>query len=545
MLGSGGTTAKQQAAEFLRVASQFQLGDLATEASHPKTWGLAEWAHKDLSKAVAVLHEVDLDALRKTREYLPGILALHHSIHETLKQGGRIYLCGCGATGRLSLSLEFLWRIHYSHTFPLGAHSEDRVRAFMAGGDTALVHALEGFEDYPDFGKRQLLEMGFQDGDLLISCTEGGETPFVIGATLAAARAKGPSPYFLYCNPDDLLREKVERSRQVLDHSGIKKINLFVGPMALAGSTRMQASTILMMAVGLALFSTDTASIGETLESFILHVEQLPLEKLVPFIEREAGIYQNGEHIVYHAEDYAITVFTDTAERAPTFSLPSFENQNGEVKNHSLSYVAIDSTHSAQDSWQKLLGRGARPLNWGVEFPKSNESYLWGFDFSRHAVDYRTQNIPGTHHHFYVQALDREMEWRLGDREVKFPLFQSTLKKSALVSAEKTGVLLRREELFHHLQLKMLLNIHSTLVMGRMDRYRQNFMTWVRPSNGKLVDRAARYVKWLLQEDGIKDISYEEIVTELFNQYEKLAAQQSVVISTYRALLKNGPRAVE
>ena len=41
--------------------------------------------------------------------------------------------------------------------------------------------------------------------------------------------------------------------------------------------------------------------------------------------------------------------------------------------------------------------------------------------------------------------------------------------------------------------LKMLLNQHSTLVMGRLGRYESNIMTWVSPNNGKLVDRAARY----------------------------------------------------
>ena len=46
----------------------------------------------------------------------------------------------------------------------------------MAGGDVALVHSLEGFEDFPDFGARHLVELGFGPNDLLIGSTEGGET---------------------------------------------------------------------------------------------------------------------------------------------------------------------------------------------------------------------------------------------------------------------------------------------------------------------------------------------------------------------------------
>lgn len=51
--------------------------------------------------------------------------------------------------------------------------------------------------------------------------------------------------------------------------------------------------------------------------------------------------------------------------------------------------------------------------------------------------------------------------------------------------------------LSHHSLLKILLNNLSTLIMGRMDRYQSNIMTYVRPTNYKLIDRSARYVMML------------------------------------------------
>ena len=51
----------------------------------------------------------------------------------------------------------------------------------------------------------------------------------------------------------EILLEVADRSRRVIEHEKIRKLNLTVGPMAISGSTRMQASTILMSAVGLAL----------------------------------------------------------------------------------------------------------------------------------------------------------------------------------------------------------------------------------------------------------------------------------------------------
>ena len=43
----------------------------------------------------------------------------------------------------------------------------------MAGGDAALVRSIERFEDYPEYGARQLRELGFRDGDLMVATTRG------------------------------------------------------------------------------------------------------------------------------------------------------------------------------------------------------------------------------------------------------------------------------------------------------------------------------------------------------------------------------------
>jgi N-acetylmuramic acid 6-phosphate etherase len=126
---------------------------------------------------------------------------------ETLQSGHRVILCGCGATGRLSLVLDSIWKARAKGQSRKSEQrlDPDSVTAFMAGGDIALVRAVENFEDIPEFGARQLHELDFHDSDLLVSTTEGGETPFVIGATEEAARMSKRKPWFLYCNPDAAL----------------------------------------------------------------------------------------------------------------------------------------------------------------------------------------------------------------------------------------------------------------------------------------------------------------------------------------------------
>ena len=203
---------RQGAEEFLKICEQFKLGSLPTESPNPRSMHLSDEAKTDVSRAIATIKGIDYDVFLKVREVLPQIKFLQEKVEATLKAGNNIFLCGCGATGRLSLALETIWR----HKYDNHPEYQNRIFSFMAGGDVALIHAVEKFEDFPEFGERQLMELGFKEGDLLISTTEGGETPFVIGATEAASKKSSNSPFFLYCNPDDILKVTALRSKNVL-----------------------------------------------------------------------------------------------------------------------------------------------------------------------------------------------------------------------------------------------------------------------------------------------------------------------------------------
>src|SRR5664279_1828982 len=215
-----------KAEKFLSVSSQYKLGKLITESSHPYTRDLSSLSLNDTGEAIQKLKELDNAVLKVFSEKITQIIYLKDKIRDTLNDGNDIYFCGCGATGRLSLTIETLWRQVHK-----GKILENKVFSFMSGGDVALIRSIENFEDFPAYGARQLVESGFKDGDLLIATTEGGETPFVIGATENSKR----KPFFLYCNPDDILSDVAERSKRVIQNTNIEKINLTVGPMAVTG----------------------------------------------------------------------------------------------------------------------------------------------------------------------------------------------------------------------------------------------------------------------------------------------------------------------
>ena len=86
-----------------------------------------------------------------------------------------------------------------------------------------------------------------------------------------------------------------------------------------------------------------------------------------------------------------------------------------------------------------------------------------------------------------------------------------------------------------HLLLKMLLNTHSTLLMGRLGRYHGNVMTWVRPSNNKLIDRAVRYVSFLLGVDAER-FTYAELVEACLEEFAKLGPDEPVVLRVVERL---------
>lgn len=502
-----GSTAKARA--YLQDAHLYRLGVLPTEQPHPLTHQLSLWARSDLPRAVSVLKRIDIAALNSLIPRAAEIDIMARRIRDTLAAGKRIYLCGCGATGRLSLSLEFLWRRQHAGC--------DQVRSFMAGGDVALVHALEGFEDHPGYGARHLQEMGFADGDLLISCTEGGETPYVIGATEQAAAMSTNKPFFLYCNRDDLLAPNIQRFRRVHENPDIEKICLDVGPMALSGSTRMQASTVLQLAVGAALLHGDEPA-ADLVTGFASRVRETEFSFLPDYIQAEAGIYAGGNHVTYRVKDYGITVLTDTTERAPTFSLIPFDQLRERQEGYSLCYVALDEATNHQDAWQQLLQHAPRPLNWPEVDSRTSSHHLYGFDFSVHAVSRRRQQISDREHHDFAISRNRDgIDLSLGRLAHQIPV-------------DGLG------ELLEHLLLKQVLNIHSTLVMGRLGRYQNNIMTWVSPTNGKLIDRATRYVQHLLASAGHRDPGYDRIIHELFAEMDESPPGESVVLRTYRAL---------
>lgn len=461
--------------EFIKYRKEFSLGFLTTESFHPLSQNLSIDAQNNLGIALETLQNIDRQALQKLKTYSQNIFNLQRKCQKTILNKSKVFLSGCGATGRLALSMEKLYREKFQ---------TDQVIGFMAGGDMALIKSVERFEDNFDYGHRQLKELGFCDGDLLLAITEGGETSFVIGTAEFAAIHSMVKPTFVYCNPDEEL-SKISRSQKVLNNEAIEKLNLTIGPMAISGSTRMQATTTQMIAVGFALLYNHPSQedFNQEFFAFIDHLLELDYSKLEKYILSESAIYQAGGILHYQSNEHiALAILTDTTERSPTFNLKAFETKDD--PDYSLCYLSVGKGDDDARAWEELLGRSPRALDWQELAGMVNLDKVHQFDISQ-AARYRRQKLNSNIHDFEILDENNSLVFHLGEHKDKFELANSEL-------------------FYKHLALKLLLNTHSTLVMGRLGRYIGNMMSYVRASNMKLIDRAIRYIEKLLEQKGIQ-----------------------------------------
>jgi N-acetylmuramic acid 6-phosphate etherase len=488
----------------------FKLGNIPTETPNPKTIGLAELAQSDLKSAIKVLVDIDCNALNILLDYTKNCLPIQQQIKLVLDNNGRIFIAGCGATGRLALILENLWRDEAPKEL------SNRIIGFIAGGDTALVKSIEGFEDHPHYAHMQIKELGFTSNDLMIGVTEGGETPFVLAAVEYAINHSSYKPWLLYCNPEESL-SNIHRSYSLIKSKEVNNLCLFVGNMALTGSTRMQATTVQTLALGVSILSyIYPIYLIEEIKNLIKAIQQVSHQDLLEIIKDEATIYKNNDLITYEtSRKLGLSVLTDTTERSPTFNTAPFENNQDKNPIPSLCFLSIKDIKSPKKAWDYILGHSPRTIEWVNSIKETGYTRLVGYDISSNAYQNRKELFPNNHHYLFKIIYSSEnnyLSFKSQSNQIKIDV--SSLSPLTL-----------------QVLLKCILNIHSTLVMALLKKFQSNIMTYVFPGNNKLIDRATRYTMHILKQEGIQ-YSYDEVAKALYLAGEKSTLNGSIVLDT-------------
>ncbi len=153
---------------------------MSTEDIHPRFVDLDLWATGD---AVAALYDAQAEALAAVRPALPAIAAAVDSAKARLQRGGRLIYVGAGTSGRLGA-------LDGAELGPTFDWPEQRALALVAGGDAALLHAIEGAEDNVEDAVARIASAGVSAPDVVIGIAASGATPFTLAA-VEEARARG------------------------------------------------------------------------------------------------------------------------------------------------------------------------------------------------------------------------------------------------------------------------------------------------------------------------------------------------------------------
>ena len=547
--------ARERARDFIDNEKQFQLGFLPTEQSNPITATLEEDFKRSTLAGVQCLQRGDRQMPITMRHVFAGrrFAALVDSMIATLTTPPlphsstpplhlpRIIFSGCGATGRLSILLESMWRDFFHRRAAELTDEEralaDRSASIMTGGDFALIKSVEFFEDFAEGGRRQAAALDVGEGDTFVAITEGGETSSVLG-TLKYAAEHGARCFLVFNNPADLLRKHLDRCREAIDNPKVTVIDLYCGSMSVAGSTRMQATSSEQVLCSCALeaalcrvlprFAKETASDYTVAFENLLAGLESPEGRagLVKAIEFEKGVYEAGGRITYLADKCMLDLFTDNTERSPTFMLPPLRSSRDRHLAQSWAFVK-NPLHSTEECWSEMMRRRPRCLEFTADDARSLGmpqafidnpplikysdlvTYMIGNEPAPERIDGYARaaavvlRVPGETEDF-VEAADRLAAAWPEKTEFRFDF---SIADSPL-------------EIWKHLAVKLAFNCLSTGTMTAMGRVAGNWMSWVSMSNKKLIDRSIRLVVELGR------IDYVTAAETVFAAQEWIASQE-------------------
>lgn len=202
---------------------------------------------------------------------------------KSFQSGGRLIYCGAGTSGRLGV-------VDASECPPTFGVGFELVQGLIAGGPGAMFRAVEGAEDFPDNGVRDIASINTTAVDTVCGIAASLRTPYVRGA-LCEAKQRGAATLLVTTNP----RVTLARSeyRELAEATDVA-ICVEVGPEVIMGSTRMKSGTAQKMVLNM-ITTTAMIRMGKVYENMMVDL-QLTNKKL---IERARRVLMNATDLSY------------------------------------------------------------------------------------------------------------------------------------------------------------------------------------------------------------------------------------------------------
>ena len=205
------------------------FAELTTEKINPATANIDKCTTLEMVK---LINDEDKKIAMAVERVLPEIARAVDKIAESFSRGGRLFYIGAGTSGRLGV-------LDASECPPTFGVSPEMVQGLIAGGNGALIRAVEGAEDNSSLAEHDLTEKNFCAADILVGITASGRTPYVIGG-IEFAKKIGAVTIGVSCVENSALAKAVDIA-----------ITPITGAEALTGSTRMKAGTATKMVLNM------------------------------------------------------------------------------------------------------------------------------------------------------------------------------------------------------------------------------------------------------------------------------------------------------
>ncbi|MGL5655858.1 MAG: N-acetylmuramic acid 6-phosphate etherase [Fusobacteriaceae bacterium] len=207
-------------------------------------------------KKVAVAVEAELNNVAKSID----------KIVDSFKNGGRLIYIGAGTSGRLGI-------LDASECPPTYGTSPEMVIGIIAGGEKAILKAVENAEDNEELCVEDLKKINFNKKDILVGIAASGRTPYVMGG-LKYANNLGATTVGISCNPNSIIAK-----------TAIIAISPIVGPEVVTGSSRMKAGTAQKLILNM-LTTGSMIKMGKVYSNLMVDVEATNLK----LVERQGKI---------------------------------------------------------------------------------------------------------------------------------------------------------------------------------------------------------------------------------------------------------------
>jgi N-acetylmuramic acid 6-phosphate etherase len=228
---------------------QAKTDRLLTEQANPRTADIDTLSTKQVLR---LINDEDKTVAFAVEQALEQITIAVDAITAAFTRGGRLIYIGAGTSGRLAI-------LDAAECPPTFGTPPGQIIGLIAGGEKAIIQAVEGAEDDTSAIVEQLQAIELTAQDVLVGIAASGRTPYVIAGLEYASRL-GAYTIAVSCTQDSAI-------------GGIAKlaITLLVGPEVITGSTRLKAGTATKMVLNM-LTTASMVRLGKVYGNFMVDV---------------------------------------------------------------------------------------------------------------------------------------------------------------------------------------------------------------------------------------------------------------------------------